>query len=255
MGRHVSFDDVTINERVVVVGDNSGGCGGTPVTLGWESLQQHKVSLDRYETARDGHRRPFARLRMAKGHREKVLCELGFSRSERMAGTKAANIVREHRRQSNSMVNHDHLHEKFEKTRRRISTLLTLGRIKARERAYIDSLKETVVLKVGKDGKAKTKTVWKSATGMVSSSTLDTSMNSNMLSLSWHNYKTRLSNYWHNSWRNSKSKHDNSNSFPDYSHHSMASLPSILKYRVDDDEEASCDDGSAALSDTSTVHA
>jgi hypothetical protein len=88
--RQVSFGDVTINEHLVVVGDNPGGCGGTPVTLGWESLQQHKISLDRYETARDGHRRPFARLRMAKDHREKVLREIGFSRSERMAGLKAA---------------------------------------------------------------------------------------------------------------------------------------------------------------------
>jgi hypothetical protein len=154
------------------------------------------------------------------------------------------------------MVRHDHLHEKFEKASRRIRTVLTLGCIKARERAYIDSLKETVVVEVGKDGKAKTKTVWKSATGMVSNSTLDTSMNSSMLSLSWHNYKTRLSNSWHNSWQNSKSKYDNSSSFPKNSHHSMASLPSILKNRVDDEEEEdSHDEGSAAPSGTSTVHA
>ena len=217
MGRQVSFGDVIINEHLIVVGDNPGGCGGVPVSLGWEPLQQHKLSLDLFEAARDGHRRPFPRLRMTKDHREKVLRELGFSRSERMVGVRVANIVREQRRRTNGMVNQDQLHEKMEKIKRKLCTVLTLGRIKARERAYIDSLKETVVVKVGKDGKAKTKTVWKPATGSMeldSSSTLNTSMNSSMFSLSWHNSKSRLSSSWQNSWRNSKSRLDNNSSFP-----------------------------------------
>jgi hypothetical protein len=217
--KKVVFGDVSIHEHPIIVGQNPGGTQGVPVTIDWKSCQDYVVSLDRYEEARAGKRRQHKNLRMSKDHRDNLLRKLGFPRAERLAGMRAANIVRQHRRQTNASLDRDRLQERLEIVRRRIRTVITLGRIKAQERAYLNQVRQTVVKK-GKDGKEVIKTVWKPAYRMDSQTTPDTSVNSSR-------YSKSLSNATH--------------------HNSIASLPSILKHRLEEEDSSAGSPASGSL--------
>ena len=110
----------------MVVGDNPGGIKGVPVSIGWEHMEEYTVDLDPYEMARQGKRRPMQNLSMGADRRDDILRTLGFSRKERLAGTRVANIVRRQRKDTNSNRHLDAYHEKFEKMKRGLKKTFTV---------------------------------------------------------------------------------------------------------------------------------
>lgn len=89
-------------------GDNPGGNKGVPV-VHW---------MDPYETARQGKPRRMENLSMGASRREDILKSLGFSRKERMQGTRVANIIRRQRKDTNANRHLDTYHEMVEKVTR-----------------------------------------------------------------------------------------------------------------------------------------
>ncbi|KAL3910908.1 MAG: hypothetical protein SGARI_001903 [Bacillariaceae sp.] len=69
-------------------------------------------------TVRQDKRRKMENLSIGAVKRDEILRSLGFSRKERMAGTKIANIIRRQRRDTNSNRHLDEYHEKVEKVKR-----------------------------------------------------------------------------------------------------------------------------------------
>ena len=77
-----------------------------------------------------------AELKLHCTQREEILRGLGYSRSEINQGTKVSTIIRNRRRMTNSAP-YPKMEEAFEKTRRVLANVLTLGAKKRRERAYL----------------------------------------------------------------------------------------------------------------------
>jgi len=136
-GAHVRFDMVVVHEHPIIVGDNPGGIKGTPMTIAWEAVETLTVPLDQYEDCRAPHRRPMAEMRMKAAHRENVLRNLGFSRTDLQFGAKQATIVRNRRRLTNASTSTDARDEQLEKMRRKVFNVVTLGSRKRKEKAYL----------------------------------------------------------------------------------------------------------------------
>jgi len=136
-GKRVQFVDVTIQEYPMIPGVNPGVSFGVPVTIAWEHFDPVTLSFETYEQWREPHRRCMAQMRIPSSQRDRLLRRLGFTTSSIQASTKDANIIRNQRMKSNSIEHLDAALRKLEKTTRGIKNILTLGKIKRRERAYL----------------------------------------------------------------------------------------------------------------------
>ncbi|KAL3915043.1 MAG: hypothetical protein SGARI_008280, partial [Bacillariaceae sp.] len=121
--KSVKFSTLSIREYPMVVGNNPGVTKGVPLSLGWDYSKEYSLALDPYERARRDHRRNMQNLAMDSTRRDTILKTLGFSRQERMQGTKIANIIRRQRRETNARRNLDRHDEKMDKLKRGLKKL------------------------------------------------------------------------------------------------------------------------------------
>jgi hypothetical protein len=110
---------------------------GTPITISWTPVEEYSLSIDHYEVAREGNRRPFSYLRMDKSERNLLLKNLGFSVQERRVAARIATIIRRQRQESIAHAYRDAHYERLEKIMRALKNIATLGRRKAKEREYL----------------------------------------------------------------------------------------------------------------------
>jgi hypothetical protein len=101
-GKSVRFDNISIREYPIIIGNNPGVSGGVPFTLDWTPVQHDPVvlTIDDYEEARPGPPRSQSELKIPSSYRTEVLRRLGFSRRDIQMGTKEANIIRSRRRRT-----------------------------------------------------------------------------------------------------------------------------------------------------------
>lgn len=135
--RGVTFATVEIREHPIIVGDHPGVKRGVPLSIGWESVNQILLDLDRYEAVRVRHRRPVQAMRMAAEHREFILRALGYTREEILRGQLSADEVRQRRRKTNGNLPLDGVHEIMESTSRKLRNILTLGKFKRKQKEFL----------------------------------------------------------------------------------------------------------------------
>ena len=134
--KSVRFVDVTIQEYPIIPGTHPGGCSGVPLTISWEHFEPISIDFNAYEEYREPHRRCTAQMRIPNTQRTTMLRNLGFSTKELQESTKAANIGRRQRIRSND-VKLDKTMEQLEFATRKMKHVLTFGKKKRRERAFL----------------------------------------------------------------------------------------------------------------------
>jgi hypothetical protein len=135
--KQVRFSTITIQEYPIIPGCHPGVSCGIPLTIDWQPYSPVSIDLECYETWRVPNRRARAEMRIPPQHREQILRSLGFTTNILRAATKDATVVRNQRNKSNSIERKDKTSELLEVTIRGIKNLLTLGKKKRKERAFL----------------------------------------------------------------------------------------------------------------------
>jgi hypothetical protein len=85
--RRVCFSNVEIREYPICAGDNPAVSKGTPITIGWDHIDEFVVDVDEHEKARLLSPRPRSALKMSSSDRTILLIDQGYSRRELMGYT------------------------------------------------------------------------------------------------------------------------------------------------------------------------
>ena len=133
----VQFTTLTIHEHPIIVGDNPSVSYGTPITIDWKSVSSSEYTIEDFEQIRSKEEcwlrhSTKEELKIGPARREKLLLNLGFPRSERLKGTKTANIISSRRRSTVRNLHRSCLEEKLESIWRKI-----LGKQRS-ERKYLE---------------------------------------------------------------------------------------------------------------------
>lgn len=96
----VGFDNVTIFEFPMVLGDNPSCSNGAPVCLGRKAISSKTQSIDIYEFIRKGKRRSRRRLILDVPTRAEILLSAGFEMYEIVDATLAVQAIRKSRVES-----------------------------------------------------------------------------------------------------------------------------------------------------------
>jgi len=88
--KQVTFDEITIREYPMELGENPGCSSGAPVQLGWDHMSSHTRSVDLYEYIRDD-RRDRSSLRLPVQRRAQILLSSGYSLEQ--IATAALNVA------------------------------------------------------------------------------------------------------------------------------------------------------------------
>jgi hypothetical protein len=136
--KQVSFNRITIREYPIIIGDHPSVQGGPPLTISWEHVSSVDIDVDMYERARElSCRRERSEMKMPREYRQELLKSLGFTMLDMRQGSKAAVKTRNQRRQSNSHIYQDSLHESWEDLRRGVAQAVTLGMTRRKERLFL----------------------------------------------------------------------------------------------------------------------
>ena len=146
--RSVSFNELTILEFAVIVGDNPACFRGPSLSMSRKHFSKVSMLLNEFEEMRPP-RRCAKEMVMPVATRQEILRQAGYARKEIIELTKPANIVRAQRRKTKASLSFSPIHELSENSRRKALNLLSCGARKRRERelmkAYRRALGESEV--------------------------------------------------------------------------------------------------------------
>jgi len=124
--QRLRFGFVECREYDITVSDNPASRSGASVELGWNYNVKKSVHIDTFEEIRLPLRaKDFQRdKRLSKRERERLLREFGVTDLQIQQAAKSAAIIRNQRKKSIQMIQHDKLHEKFENSMARVKSSL-----------------------------------------------------------------------------------------------------------------------------------
>lgn len=138
MTRGVTFSEVRIREYPMLLGDNPGGSlVGPPVTIGWRYIPFASIDIEKYEMARNDHRRKTEELRMSPDFRFTLLKKTGYGLGDILTAAKEAKRARRRRMSTLCQLHCSRREEFFEKLRRKWKNLVSFGKIRREEKAYL----------------------------------------------------------------------------------------------------------------------
>ena len=137
------FGFVECREYDISVSENPASKSGASVELGWNYNVKKSVHIDTFEEIRRPQRATDFQndKRLNKFERERLLREFGITDLQIQQAAKSAAIIRNQRKKSIQMIQHDKLHEKFENSLARVkSSLQCILRSKPKSDAAEDKL-------------------------------------------------------------------------------------------------------------------
>lgn len=118
--KEVNFDSIQIREYNVTLGDHPSTCGGPPVTLDWDHLREHEISVEAAEKAMsERHLRTGTELRMPAHIREEILGE-DFSKKDIFRAQMECRKVQNQRLHSQALQDVEHIEVAFSSVFRKI---------------------------------------------------------------------------------------------------------------------------------------
>jgi len=98
----VQWDNVTIYEHIMELGDNPSVSCGVPVTIGWKADSINTVSVDQFEQVKQEQlpSRSKSQMCLPRSYREDLCCSAGASRSEVLRETLMVKRAQEQRYKS-----------------------------------------------------------------------------------------------------------------------------------------------------------
>ena len=96
----VQFGSLTIRNYEVQLGDNPSCSNGAPVSIGWRYNELNPICIEKYEAWMKDKRRSRKEFHLPRFHRESILRECGYSRSEMTKATKEVDKIKKQRRAS-----------------------------------------------------------------------------------------------------------------------------------------------------------
>ena len=136
--RSVSFQTVHIYEHPMILGDNPGGAFGPPLTIDWEAQASYEFPLDEYEAKKPPGRGKIE-YALPASIRVEILRRYGYSRNEIVQLTKPVNQARARRRATAQSLRLAGVEAFVETVVRGSRHVITFGRLKRRERKYLES--------------------------------------------------------------------------------------------------------------------
>lgn len=135
----VHFEQITIREYPIMLGDNPGGTTGPPLTIDWQHDPSTEVTVgvDEYEETRPA-RRLYLEMAIPASERTFILKKVGYSRSEIVDGTRPVNIARSQRVRTREALGLQAVTEVWEKISRKALNVMTLGAKKRSERKFLE---------------------------------------------------------------------------------------------------------------------
>lgn len=134
----LSFHSVHIREFPIVLGCNPATTSGPPVEISWDYLQFNPISIDQYERQRSGYRRGRRELCMPENYRIDLLRRSGFSAQNMVTAAREAGRIRSRRSLAIFRMQSDKRDERYEKAARAFRNVLSLGRIRKKEKDYLE---------------------------------------------------------------------------------------------------------------------
>ena len=96
----VQFGSLTIRNYEVQLGDNPSCSNGAPVSIGWRYNELNPICIEKYEEWMKDKRRSRSEFHLPRSHRESILREYGYSRSQMTEATKEVAKIKKQRRAS-----------------------------------------------------------------------------------------------------------------------------------------------------------
>jgi hypothetical protein len=114
----IQFGNVYIREYEVTAGHHPGGRSGVPIELGWNYNKLDPQPIDEYESYRSTERSSdITEKKLTHIDRRRILKEFGVTDNEILEATRHAAQLRNRRRRSLAVMNHDGLFEMIENVR------------------------------------------------------------------------------------------------------------------------------------------
>jgi hypothetical protein len=135
----VVFSHASIREYPVIPGCNHATSVGPPVTIDWEYLTHAPMDIDQYESGRENLRRGLGELRMPESARVDLLKRNGFLKPAIVTASREANRHRSRDMRAACRRQHDGCDELVEKAARKLQNILSMGRMKRKERSYLQA--------------------------------------------------------------------------------------------------------------------
>lgn len=107
----VQFGSLTIRNYEVQLGDNPSCSNGAPVSIGWRYNELNPICIEKYEAWMKDKRRSRGEFHLPRSHRESILREYGYSRSQMTEATKQVAKIKKQRRASLKTTPITRLHE------------------------------------------------------------------------------------------------------------------------------------------------
>ena len=96
----VQFGSLTIRNYEVQLGDHPSCSNGAPVSIGWRYNELNPICIEKYEAWMKDKRRSRSEFHLPRTHRESILKEYGYSRSQMTEATKQVAKIKKQRRAS-----------------------------------------------------------------------------------------------------------------------------------------------------------
>ena len=96
----VQFGSLTIRNYEVQLGDHPSCSNGVPVSIGWRYNELNPICIEKYEAWMKDKRRSRSEFHLPRTHRESILKEYGYSRSQMTEATKQVAKIKKQRRAS-----------------------------------------------------------------------------------------------------------------------------------------------------------
>lgn len=132
----VTFTNIIIRDYPMTVGDNPSVSSGPPLTIGWNYFNEVTIPLDIYEDSkpspRNGREMIVPRMR-----REQIFRDAGFTYNQLIKLTKPVNIARIQRHKTYASLGLSPWIEVYEKATRKARNVISLGKKKRKEKAFL----------------------------------------------------------------------------------------------------------------------
>ena len=96
----VQFGSLTIRSYEIQLGDHPSCSNGAPVSIGWRYNELNPICIEKYEEWMKDKRRSRSEFHLPRSHRESILREYGYSRSQMTEAAKEVDKIKKQRRAS-----------------------------------------------------------------------------------------------------------------------------------------------------------
>ena len=96
----VQFGSLTIRSYEMQLGDHPSCSNGAPVSIGWRYNELNPICIEKYEEWMKDKRRSRSEFHLPRSHRESILREYGYSRSQMTEAEKEVDKIKKQRRAS-----------------------------------------------------------------------------------------------------------------------------------------------------------